>query len=98
MAAITRNLPVEVGGLEWFGEPIDLAIADVFGEIGVEIRGDDGDVGAGLEERWDFGCSDRTAADDEDVAILEFEEGGKDGHGFALKNGGLKIDCGVFGG
>ncbi len=89
---------VEIGGSESFGEPIDLAITDTFGEVGMKIRGDDGDVRAGLEERWDFGCSDRTTADDEDVAILEFEEGGKDGHGFALKNGGLKIHCGVFGG
>jgi hypothetical protein len=89
---------VEVRGSESFGEPIDLAIADAFGEVGMEIRSDDGDVGAGLEKGWNFGCGDGATADDEDAAILEFKEGRKEGHGFTLKNGGLKIDWVVIAG
>jgi hypothetical protein len=42
---------------------------------------DDGDAGACLEKAGDFGSCDGTATDDEDGAVVEFEEGGEEGHG-----------------
>ena len=41
---------MEIGRLEWFGEPVDLAIADELREITVEFGSDDGDAGSGFEE------------------------------------------------
>ena len=45
---------VEIGWLEGFREPIDLTIANVFGEIAIEFGGDDGDASASFEKRGNF--------------------------------------------
>ena len=45
------------------------------------MGGDDSDTGAGLEKAGDFGSCDGAATDDEDGAVVEFEEGGEEGHG-----------------
>ena len=71
---------VEIGGLEGFGGPVDLAVADPLGQLGGELWGDYVDVGAGFEETRDFLCGDGTAAYDEDSAICEFQECGEEGH------------------
>jgi hypothetical protein len=75
-----EEFAVEVVWLEGSGEPSDLPVVDAFGEFGRESGGDHGDARAGGEEAGDFGRGDGAATDDEDGAVVEFEESRKEGH------------------
>ncbi len=67
--------------------PVDFAAADVLGELRVEFGRDDADASAGSEERRDLLRGDGAATDDDNEAVFEFKEGGKEGHGMILSEG-----------
>jgi len=71
----------EIAGFVEFGRPVEIVGADLGVEMGIEARGDDANAGAGFEEGGEFGLGERTTADDDDLAVLEFEECGEEGHG-----------------
>ena len=73
---------LEIFRFERFGAPIVLLGADEFDEGGIELGSDNVHVGSGFEETGNFLGGDDASADDEDAAVGEFKEGGKEGHGW----------------
>jgi hypothetical protein len=71
---------VEVDGLKGFGEPFDATIANKLSEIAIDFGGDDRDFGARFEQARNFGSGDDAATDDENAAVFEFKESGKQAH------------------
>ena len=63
-----------------FGPPVEMVSADLGGELGVEARGDEANACAGFEEGGEFGFDESAAADDDDLAVFEFEECGEKRH------------------
>ena len=71
----------EITGFVEFGPPFEMVGADLGSESGIEARGDEANARAGIEESGKFGFGERAAADDDDLAVIEFEECGEEGHG-----------------
>ena len=71
----------EIAGFVEFGRPAEMVSADLGVEMGSEARGDDANAGTGFEEGGEFGFGERTTADEDDLAVFEFEECGEEGHG-----------------
>jgi hypothetical protein len=74
----------EIIAFERFWEPVDFTIAKPFDERVGKFGSDDGDASAGFEESGNFTGSDGAATDDENGAVVEFEECREKGHGLDL--------------
>jgi hypothetical protein len=75
---------VEILGGKQLRNPDDFLLANPFGEMGIYLGRDYADAGASLEQAGDFRNRQGTPTDDDDLAAVEFEEYGKEGHFLVL--------------
>ncbi len=81
VAATARKVAGQVAGVVGALVEVDLAGGGEVEDAGVGVGRDDGDVGAGGEERLDLGLGEVAGADDDGWPGGEFEEDGEEGHG-----------------